>query len=112
MPGRNGKSNHEPSGETRKQVETLAGYGLTVEQIGHVLGCSHDTVKRHYALELERGHALATAKVAQTAFQMATSGKEPAMTCFWLKTRAKWREVQSVEVTGKDSEPIVVTWEK
>jgi hypothetical protein len=109
---RQGRKNHIPTAETAKQVETLAGYGLTVEQIGHVLACSHDTVKRHYADELERGQAVAVAKVAQTAFQMATSGAQPAMTMFWLKTRARWKEVQHMEVTGKDSGPIVVTWEK
>jgi hypothetical protein len=100
------KKNHTPTPETRKQVETLAGYGLTVEQIGHVLGCSHDTVKRHYASELERGQAVAVAKVAQTAFQMATSGDEPAMTMFWLKTRARWREVH--EIAGEGGGPINV----
>jgi hypothetical protein len=100
------KANHTPTPETRKQVETLAGYGLTVEQIGHVLECSHDTVKRHYVCELERGQAVACFKVAQTAFQMATSGQEPAMTMFWLKTRAKWREVH--EVAGEGGGPINV----
>jgi hypothetical protein len=100
------KRNHTPTAETHKQVETLAGYGLTVEQIGHVLECSHDTVRRHYGAELERGQAVAVAKVAQTAFQMATSGSEPAMTMFWLKTRAKWREVH--EVVGEGGGPINV----
>jgi hypothetical protein len=107
---RQGRKNHTPTAEQRKQVETLAGYGLTVEQIGYVLACSHDTVKRHYVEELERGQAVAVAKVAQTAFQMATSGNEPAMTMFWLKTRARWREVH--EVAGEGGGPIIVTWEK
>jgi hypothetical protein len=98
MSPRQGRKNHTPTPETRKQVETLAGYGLTVEQIGHVLECSHDTVSRHYPAELERGQAVACAKVAQTAFQMAVGGQEPAMTMFWLKTRARWRE--TTEITG------------
>jgi IS30 family transposase len=103
---RKGLKNHTPTAEHRKQAETLAGYGLTVEQIGHVLGCSHDTVKRHYGGELERGQAVAVAKVAQTAFQMAVSGKKPTMTMFWLKTRAHWKEIQHHEVTGQNDGPL------
>jgi hypothetical protein len=101
------KRNHTPTPETRKQVETLAGYGLTIEQIGHVLECSHDTVRRHYGAELERGRAVACAKVTQTAFQMATSGSEPAITIFWLKTRAGWRETVRLE-GGDPDHPIYV----
>jgi len=32
------------------------------------------------------------ANVRKTLFQMATSGKHPAATMFWLKTRARWSE--------------------
>jgi hypothetical protein len=32
--------------------------------------------------------------VMQTAFKMAVSGKTPAMTMFWLKTQAGWKEHQ------------------
>lgn len=107
---REGRKNHEPSPETRQQVETLAGYGLTHAQIAHVLKVSQDTVERHYAEELERGQAVAVAKVAQTAFQMATSGAQPAMTMFWLKTRARWKEVQHHEVSGPNEGPVQVVW--
>jgi hypothetical protein len=103
---RKDRKNHEPSAETRAQVEDLAGYGLTHAQIAHVLKVSQDTVERHYAEELEAGLALALATVAKTAFQMATSGEEPAMTMFWLKTRAKWKEVQHHEVTGNNEGPL------
>jgi predicted transcriptional regulator len=105
---RKDRKNHEPSPESRAQAEDLAGYGLTHEQIAHVLGVSQDTVERHYTDELEAGLALALATVAKTAYQMATSGDEPAMTMFWLKTRAKWKEVQHHEVTGKEEGPLNV----
>ena len=50
---------------------------------------------------IERGRDAAIANVSQTAYQMAVSGEHPAMTMFWLKTRARWKEVHHVEVEGK-----------
>jgi hypothetical protein len=33
---------------------------------------------------------------------MATSGRNPDMTKFWLKTRAKWKETSGIEITTKE----------
>jgi len=41
---------------------------------------------------LDTAHIEATATVAQTAYNLAKSGKCPVMTMFWLKTQAGWRE--------------------
>ena len=38
--------------------------------------------------------------MAQTAYQMAKSGKFPTMTMFWLKTQAGWRETSRLEHAG------------
>lgn len=43
----------------------------------------------------------------RTAFQMATSGTIPAMTIFWLKARAGWRDRPEDAGTG-DDEPTPV----
>ena len=40
--------------------------------------------------------------VARTLFEMATSGKHPAATFFWLKTRAGWREADRPEPVRQD----------
>ena len=38
--------------------------------------------------------------MAQTAYNMAKSGKFPTMTMFWLKTQAGWRETSRMEHAG------------
>ncbi len=85
-------------------IEQLAGYGLKVEQIAHVLKLPKRTfdVRLSYtdkgrACSLEKGRARAAAKVTQTLYQMATSGKQPASTFFWLKTRLGWRDTIYVQ---------------
>ena len=38
--------------------------------------------------------------MAQTAYNLAKSGKCPVMTMFWLKTQAGWRETSRLEHAG------------
>jgi hypothetical protein len=49
------------SGKPKKidagQVEKLAGLGCTLQEIGDIVGCSHDTIERRFASELTRGRA-------------------------------------------------------
>jgi hypothetical protein len=73
---------------------------------------STKSLRKHFRKELDRGAIEATAKVGQTLYQMATSGKHPAATIFWLKTRAGWREVQVVETRSGATPDFVVTVEK
>jgi hypothetical protein len=80
--------------------------GIPQVEIGKVLDVSDETLRKHYRDELDLGMTKANAKVVQTAFQQATSGKSPAMTMFWLKTRMGWKETQKVEHTGADGEAI------
>lgn len=80
------------------QIEKLAGVGLNLQQIAQVLDVSDETIRKRMhespeiALALKKGRAKAYANVAKTAYELATSGTEPAMTMFWLKCQAKWRE--------------------
>jgi len=76
------------------EVEMLAGLGLRYEDIAAIKGMCLDTLKKYAEEALQRGKAKAKAQVMQTAYKMALSGKTPAMTIFWLKTRAGWRENQ------------------
>jgi transcriptional regulator with XRE-family HTH domain len=74
------------------EVEALAGLGLTQEQIGSVKGMCDDTLRKYAKDAFHRGRAKAIARVAQTAYEMAVSSQHPAMTMFYLKTQARWRE--------------------
>lgn len=86
-----------------QNIETMAGYGLTVEKIATLLGISKRTFERRMkdtpgaADALSKGRAKASLDVIQTAYEMATSGKSAAMTIFWLKVREGWKEHQIIE---------------
>ena len=81
-----------------EQCERMAGLGMTLKQMGHIIGVSKPTLDRRMLDQpelveaLERGRAKASASVRGTAFKMATSGKHAVMTIFWLKCRDQWRE--------------------
>lgn len=92
-----GRKAHEPTEKTLKQVETLAGYGLPMEQIGHVIGVSVSTLQKYYREPLDKGVAKANALIAEGLFKQATGGNTTAL-IFWCKTRMGWREVQRHEV--------------
>lgn len=78
------------------EVETLAGLGMRFEDIAALKGMCLDTLKKYADDELQRGKAKAKAQVMQTAYKMAMSGKHPAMTMFWLKCQAGWRQTDPV----------------
>ena len=91
-----------PTDEQRRMVRALSGYGVPHDDIALIVKCSPPTLRKRFREDLDLGSAEATAKVAQTLFQQATSGTNTAAMIFWLKARAGWREKQVVEVTGKD----------
>ena len=91
-----------PTDEQRRMVRALSGYGVPHDDIALIVKCSPPTLRKWFRQELDVGSAEATAKVAQTLFQQATSGTNTAAMIFWLKARAGWREKQVVEVTGQD----------
>jgi hypothetical protein len=75
----------------------MAAYGIPEEQIGTTTGpqgISPKTLRKYFRRELLLGATKANSKVAETAYQMAISGKCPTMTIFWLKCRARWRETE------------------
>ena len=121
-PARNpgGRPPHEPTEERRRQVEGMAGNGLTNQQIARVMRIGETTLKRHYAEELARGSALATAMVGQSLYRMATDWMKPgkdgkprapdkaAVTAaiFWMKARAGWSEKVKLEHSGDPNNPL------
>ena len=49
---------------------------------------------------MEQGRSNALANVMRTAYEQAVSGDVPAMTMYYLKTRAGWKETHVVEHSG------------
>lgn len=98
-----------------ESIESMSGYGMSMEQIAQVLRMSKATLQRRLndtppelgaKNALERGRAIAITNITKTAFDMARSGKESGMTQFWLQCRAGWVKKEGIELTGKNGAPL------
>lgn len=108
---------HQPTPETRAEVEALASFGVTHDDIGSYIGINRDTLRKYYAQELKLAAINANAKVARYLLSLAsgqalTSGASHAecgrAAMFWAKTRLGWRETDRLEHTGANGAPITV----
>lgn len=109
-----------PTPEQIRLIETMSGLGLTTDDMAALIDISKTTfergVKRYSAMReaLSKGRAKANAKLTETAFKMATNGKNPAMTIFLCKVRLRWKEpkdvieVHSGEANANDGKPKIV----
>ncbi len=88
----------QPTEEQRRIVKGMAGLGVPHEGIAVILEIDPKTLRKYFPQDLERGSVEATAKVAQSLFQMATSGQSVAAAIFWMKARAGWREKHEVQI--------------
>ena len=102
-----GRPAFEPTASERKQVEALSGYGLPIDQIGALIrdGISVDTLRAHFANEMQSGKAKANAQVGKTLFQKVMAGDTTAA-IWWSKTQMRWAETQKHELTGADGVPL------
>jgi len=96
---------HQPTKDLRERVKAYAAFGLQQENIAKLLKISLPTLHKYYREELDVGLDEANAAVAQSLFQAARGGSVAAM-CFWLKTRAGYREVNRTEHTGANGTPL------
>lgn len=86
-----GRRAHKPDPGLRRQVETMAAYGIPEIDIARVIAIDPKTLRKHYRDELDLGETKANAQIAGYLFNSAKNGNVTAQ-IFWLKTRAKWRE--------------------
>lgn len=97
-----------------KQASTLAGYGLTNEQIATILGISLRTINNKPELlqAIKDGKATAAATIMQTAFQIARKGNA-AMCMFILKCKHGWREKdhESDRYNTADRKPVPLAYD-
>ena len=101
-----GRPPFEPTDYQRKQVTTMAGYGMTHEQIAKVIGVSAPTVSKHFETELEEGLAKATFNITQSLYKQAMNADKPNITAmiFWLKAKAGWRDRDAAVYVKKEDE--------
>ena len=104
------RPSHQPDDIQRRQVEALAGYGVPEAEIAALVGVDAKTLRKHYRHELDHGHSKANAKVAENLYHMALGQGREAVTAaiFWLKARARWKEVSVHEHGGDPNNPVNV----
>lgn len=107
-----GRPAHAPTPELRQRVETYVACGVTHEQISRLLNISRPSLEKHYRAELDNGAAVANGRIAGKLYEKALSGDSACM-FFWLKTRARWQEVQRYEHAGDPDRPVALSirWE-
>ena len=100
-----------------KEVERLAGLGLTQEQIAISVGVSPRTLESRkaesaeFAAAIKKGQAAAVQEVSNALFQNAMGGNVTAQ-IFFLKARAKWKDRhEEGDEPGDDAQPVSVTVE-
>jgi hypothetical protein len=108
-----GRKPFVPSDDHRRVVRAVSGYGMTEEQICKIIinpqtdkPIDLKTLRKHFRSELDTGSIIANSKVAETLYKMATQGNNVTAAIFWLKTRARWKETDRLEVTGQNGGPI------
>jgi len=99
---------HKPDDKTRRAVEQMAAVGIPQLDIAAILDITDKTLRKHYAKELATATSRANANIGGMLYKKAMDGDLTAM-IFWMKTRAKWNEKNSLEVTGADGGPIQMT---
>ena len=99
---------HQPDPASRRQVEAMAAYGVPEADVAKVIGVDPKTLRKHYREELDTGQIKANSRVAESLYRKAVGDGSQSVTAaiFWLKTRARWKEVQVSEVVHDVADPI------
>lgn len=96
---------HKPTAETRKLVHTLAGYGVTHEDIAATLEISQPTLRKYYSEDMAKGDAIAKGKIGEKVYEKAMAG-DTTMLIFLAKVRLGFKETVRNELTGVNGGPI------
>lgn len=91
---------HERTDKVAGQVEAMAAFGFTAEEIAVALDLRPGQVRQHYERELEAAPVKANMQVAKAFFDVAKSGTNWKASMSWLKARAGWKDGASDQQIG------------
>lgn len=96
MTARRGRPPYAPTDKDRRVVEMMAGWAIPEDRIAKVLAIDPKTLRKHFAEELEVGHAKLEAQLAQNLLRIAQGHDRQSLvaTIFALKARFGWVEQQ------------------
>lgn len=72
------------------KIKALVACGVESDKIAMILDMTQGEFLTKYGKYVATAEAEANATVAQTLFKLATSGKHPQASIFWMKARAGW----------------------
>ena len=104
-PGNFGTTKFVPTEEQKEQVVLLVGCGVTNRVIAKRLNIAESTLKLHFKEQLEFGREQAIAEVSSLVLAAALNGDRTSA-FFYLKCRGGWKEGSTLELTGKDGNPV------
>lgn len=87
--------------ENEIQIATrLARLGIRFEDIAKAMDMTVDTLRKYAGKEMSAAKVKANSEVAQALFNKALKGDTTCM-IFWLKTQARFQEVQKHEISAE-----------
>ena len=112
-----GRPKFEITDEVLKEVEKMAGQGLTVKQIAACLGVSpstfylHQTENSEFSDTIKKGQAVGIQKVTNALFQNATVEKDNVAIIYYLNNRDRenWSNKHEVTATVETNHVIDLT---
>lgn len=112
-----GKGNNnawQPTQEERDRVIAMSSAGIPVPVQANLLNIDEDTLRKHCPFELANGDHMATGKLCSRMFWVGSTQTGAAAVDaakFWLTHKGGWRNVQQLEMSGPDGQPIAINAE-
>jgi hypothetical protein len=97
-----GRPLYRPTPESRRQVATMAGFGIHQTEIARVLSIDAKTLRVHFRDELDTGMTQANMRVAQALYTNAVNHNNVAAQIWWTKARMGWRDATDLTLHGSD----------
>jgi len=89
----------------KEQIKVMAACGIEPQKIALVFGLTMSELFDEYGQELATAESEANATVAVSLYHMATSGRHPQASIFWLKSRANWKDDADIIVNIDHNTP-------